>query len=213
MGGRNTRRWPAPCLGPLIFKRSKTDQFGRGVAVYVGATGDDLCPVSALMEYVSLRGEAPLSLLPLCGWDAPDKGSLHLPCPGRPREGGHPMSTLFGPQLPYRRSDHGRGVRDPGLNDPGVREMVQLGVPLVRQDTPGPLGPALTDTRGCAREIGLLGQHVDTHIPMSHRSPLHLRSLPVAVRCFHGCLSQPRIQHSFYHECTGTRSGYYNFVL
>ena len=48
-----------PAWVRIFLKRSKTDQFGRGVAVYVGATGDDLCPVSALMEYVSSRGEAP----------------------------------------------------------------------------------------------------------------------------------------------------------
>ena len=37
----------------------KTDQLGRGVAVYIGATGDDLCPVAALLAYVAVRGEAP----------------------------------------------------------------------------------------------------------------------------------------------------------
>ena len=215
MGGRNTRRWPAPCLGPHISKAIEDRpirpwrnclrwRHGRRPLPGIGTDG---------VRVFTRRSTRPLLLL--CRWDAPDKGSLHLPCPGLPREGGHPLSALFGPQLPHGRGDHGRGARGPGLNDPGAREMVQLGVSLVRQDIPGPPGPALTDARGyrCAREIGLLGQHVDTRIPMSHRSLLYLRSLPVAVCCFHGCLSQPGMQQSFFHVCTGTLSGYYNFVL
>lgn len=43
----------------IFLKRSKTDQFGRGVAVYVGAAGGDLCPVSAILQYVAARGEGP----------------------------------------------------------------------------------------------------------------------------------------------------------
>ena len=42
----------------VFLKRSKTDQYGRGVAVYVGATGNDLCPVRAVTEYVARRGDA-----------------------------------------------------------------------------------------------------------------------------------------------------------
>ena len=40
----------------IFLKRSKTS---RSVAVYVGATGDNLCPVTALLEYVAARGETP----------------------------------------------------------------------------------------------------------------------------------------------------------
>ena len=45
-----------PAWARVFLKRSKTDQFGRGVAIYLGATGDDLCPVTALLEYVAVRG-------------------------------------------------------------------------------------------------------------------------------------------------------------
>ena len=40
------------------LKRSKTDQFGRGVEVFVGATGDEICPVRAVSTYAAARGEA-----------------------------------------------------------------------------------------------------------------------------------------------------------
>ena len=43
----------------IILKRSKTDQFGRGTQVYLGATGDELCPVRALQSYVVVRGTSP----------------------------------------------------------------------------------------------------------------------------------------------------------
>ena len=46
-----------PKVLKVFLKRSKTDQFGQGVAVFLGATGEDLCPVNAVMSYVALRGD------------------------------------------------------------------------------------------------------------------------------------------------------------
>ena len=43
----------------VFLKRSKTDQFMRGAEVFIGATGDDLCPVDAAREYVARRGTSP----------------------------------------------------------------------------------------------------------------------------------------------------------
>ena len=43
----------------VLLKRSKTDQFMRGVEVFIGATGNDLCPVDAVREYVARRGTSP----------------------------------------------------------------------------------------------------------------------------------------------------------
>ena len=37
------------------FKASKTDPFRRGITMYIGATGKDLCPVAALLGYMVLR--------------------------------------------------------------------------------------------------------------------------------------------------------------
>ena len=42
----------------VFLKRSKTDQFGRGTEVFLGATGDELCPVRAVSSYVAHRGTA-----------------------------------------------------------------------------------------------------------------------------------------------------------
>lgn len=38
------------------LKRSKTDQLGNGVDVFVGRTGSPLCPVEAITQYVAARG-------------------------------------------------------------------------------------------------------------------------------------------------------------
>lgn len=48
-----------PSMVRIFLKRSKTDQFGRGVEVFLGATGDDLCPVAAIVAYAGRRGVAP----------------------------------------------------------------------------------------------------------------------------------------------------------
>ena len=41
----------------LRLKFSKTDPFGTGCFVYLGRSGHDICPVSALLYYLSLRGD------------------------------------------------------------------------------------------------------------------------------------------------------------
>ena len=41
------------------LKRSKTDQLGVGVDVILGRTQSDLCPVTAVLGYLVLRGDSP----------------------------------------------------------------------------------------------------------------------------------------------------------
>lgn len=43
----------------IKIKASKTDPFRQGVLVYVGRTNKPLCPVSALLAYMVLRGNKP----------------------------------------------------------------------------------------------------------------------------------------------------------
>lgn len=42
----------------VFLKRSKTDQLMRGTEVFIGATGDNLCPVTAMRDYVARRGSS-----------------------------------------------------------------------------------------------------------------------------------------------------------
>ena len=42
----------------VTLKRSKTDQYGRGVEIFIGSTGDSLCPVEAVRAYTAIRGSS-----------------------------------------------------------------------------------------------------------------------------------------------------------
>ena len=48
-----------PPVIKIHLRSSKTDQFRQGVDIFLGRTGQDLCPVSALLAYLAVRGSAP----------------------------------------------------------------------------------------------------------------------------------------------------------
>ena len=37
----------------VSIKASKTDPFRKGVDIFLGRTGDDICPISAMLAYVA----------------------------------------------------------------------------------------------------------------------------------------------------------------
>ena len=41
------------------LRQSKTNVFGSGVTLYVGATGDTLCPVAAVLAYLAMGPSLP----------------------------------------------------------------------------------------------------------------------------------------------------------
>ena len=47
------------------LKRSKTDQLGKGIDIYIGKTDDPLCPVTAIMAYMAIRGPTPVAFFKL----------------------------------------------------------------------------------------------------------------------------------------------------
>jgi len=48
-----------PSVVEVNMKASKTDPFRKGVRVYLGATTTDICPVTAILHYLALRGAGP----------------------------------------------------------------------------------------------------------------------------------------------------------
>ena len=48
-----------PSILRICIKQSKTDPFRKGVHIIVGATGDCLCPVAAVLQYLAIRGKEP----------------------------------------------------------------------------------------------------------------------------------------------------------
>ena len=41
------------------LRQTKTDPFGAGVTIHLGATGDSLCPIAAVLGYLAVRPSAP----------------------------------------------------------------------------------------------------------------------------------------------------------
>ena len=48
-----------PTVIRVHIKASRTDPFRQGVFVYLGATGNDLCPVAAVSAYLAIRAREP----------------------------------------------------------------------------------------------------------------------------------------------------------
>lgn len=48
-----------PSMISIHLKHSKTDQARKGVKIILGSTNDDLCPVSAMLAYLKVRGSHP----------------------------------------------------------------------------------------------------------------------------------------------------------
>lgn len=46
-----------PQMVKVRIKQSKTDPFRKGLDIYLGKTGTDLCPVVALLRYLTVRGK------------------------------------------------------------------------------------------------------------------------------------------------------------
>ena len=45
----------APTAFRLRLRRSKTDPLGRGVDIFLGVSGTEVCPVAALLQYLAVR--------------------------------------------------------------------------------------------------------------------------------------------------------------
>ena len=56
-----------PSLLKLTIKQSKTDPFSKGVDLYLGRTDTDVCPVQAMLPYLSIRGSRPGALFMTAG--------------------------------------------------------------------------------------------------------------------------------------------------
>ena len=71
-----------PSILRVHLKASKTDPFRLGVDVFVGRTGNDLCPITAMVRYLSMRGGGGgRPVIFVQGWKIPyerESSCLHL---------------------------------------------------------------------------------------------------------------------------------------
>ena len=65
-----------PSVVQLTLRQSKTDAFGAGVLIYLGRTGNTLCPVSALLAYLAMHPPTPEPLFLLKSSDPLSREAL-----------------------------------------------------------------------------------------------------------------------------------------
>ena len=46
-----------PSVTEIHLKASKTDPYRKGISIYVGRTGNTLCPISAMLAYLAVQGD------------------------------------------------------------------------------------------------------------------------------------------------------------
>ena len=75
----------SPAMIRIHLRRSKCHQFGKGVDIVLGRTGHSLCPVTAIIRYISVRGSGqglffqhPQARVVMKAWYVCGLGSLGL---------------------------------------------------------------------------------------------------------------------------------------
>ena len=125
----------APSMMRLHLRYSKTDQFGQGAFIFLARNDGDLCPVSALLKYLALRGlfvtedGRPLCKQFLCR-------ALEITLRAANIDPTHYKGHFFQDRSSYHRSRtrHSRLIHQ----DDG--QMVKLRIPDVRADFRRPAG-------------------------------------------------------------------------
>lgn len=62
----------APRMIRITIKQLKTDPFRKAINRFIGKTSTDLCPVSALLNYLTVRGLGSRAPFSIQGWKVPD---------------------------------------------------------------------------------------------------------------------------------------------
>ena len=66
----------SPSMLQVRLKKSKTDQEGKGMLIYVGKTNNILCLVSVTLSYLSIRGTKEGPLFSLQRWQGTYEGEI-----------------------------------------------------------------------------------------------------------------------------------------
>eukprot|EP00731_Ephydatia_muelleri_P014515 Em0008g235a len=59
MGGGGIQPRHSPTIVRVHLKFAKCDQFGQGADVFIGQSGNAICPIAACLSYVAVRGDQP----------------------------------------------------------------------------------------------------------------------------------------------------------
>ncbi len=112
-----------PTLVVIHLEQSKCDQFGDGVDVCDGCTGDELCPVVAVTSYIARRGGEPGAH---SRGQAVDKSSVCSKEHAAGTAGSRSViGCVYGAQLPHRRCHDGCSGRASGFHHSDVGSLEQ----------------------------------------------------------------------------------------
>ena len=119
----------SPSFLRVRIKQSKTDPFRKGVDLFLGRTGSDICPVAALLGYLACRGSRPVVYL--CRRSLADSEEVCGFSTGGTGIRGGRSAELLRTQLPYRRSYYGGGQRDRRLCHQVARKVGKCRLPPI----------------------------------------------------------------------------------
>ena len=142
----------SPSMVKVHLKHSKCDQFGRGVDVIVGRTGSPICPVTAVLEYVRVRQDEPGPFFVSRAKTPVTKAWLV-------QQVRHVLRSLGLPQDDYAGHSFRIGAATSaalaGIEDSTIQALGrwQCGIPPVRADTQGAVGPHLHQAVGSSHAV------------------------------------------------------------
>ena len=135
-----------PSILSMLIKKSKTDQGRKGAKVYLGRTGDSLCPIAALEAYLSVRGSIPG---PLFRWESGvplSKSSFVKHVKSALIQAGLPAKNYSG-QFSDRGGHYCGSGRSGGFSDSDFRPLGKLSLQAVHQTGPSIPGVIVTYSR------------------------------------------------------------------
>ena len=126
-----------------VMKATKTDPFRKGIDVFVGRTGNRLCPVMAMLAYLRERGSAPGPLFHLKNGLSLTRPQFVLGTQKALRCRGISVVSYLGHSF-WRSCYHSSSTRSGRGHNEDAWKVVQHGISGVYQDTkgtPGTSGP------------------------------------------------------------------------
>ena len=136
----------SPSVISLKIKHSKTDQGRRGVTVVISKTGDDICPVSALLSYLVSKGTKPGALFLWTDRSLLSKSQICWRSKISCHQGWSSCKRLCRTQLLHRSGNHGRNSRNTGLYNSEPRQMEKLILPALHQNSTSSSSRGITKT-------------------------------------------------------------------
>ena len=124
-----------PSVLQVSLKRSECDQFGQGVKVYIGQTGDMLCPVAAVLSFMASRGSGEGPFFSLLQWSTSYQREIYRPYSTSPAWPGSSIPGLRWTQFPHRSCHCCSKCRNRRLYYSYIRPLEQQCIPRLHSNT------------------------------------------------------------------------------